>query len=248
MLKLMFLCLLFGVVVHSQVNFPRRVQRAHHITEHIPKISIEQYIQANLQLALDENETSFGFERREPTKDNPLRFRIFQTVNRRDGRGTIELPIYVEAMVNHTHLNNPRPSNTPDDVKELMGQMERKQNDHAGHLIAASLGGSSTDPKNYIPMAPRVNTFGGFWWKKEGELKRFLQRERRGKIVWQMIIIYWDDLRSYRSLGFCLRYTIYDNNKQKVNNDPQVFCFYNEDEVGKNANLTFGFTDFYQDV
>lgn len=199
----------------------------------------------------DAREFHYDRESRQPTRENPLHERIFQTVPRivnvfnAANPGNIDLPMYVAADIKYENLRER--GRITQDIYDHMDQMEKNANDHAGHLIAASLGGP-TVPENFIPMASRVNS-NGFWWQTENELRTFLSNNRSGKVSWEMIIVYLDDPKSvipksYRPIGFCLRYKLFYNNQQRIT-EPEVKCFRNEDEESRNQNYTFGFTDFY---
>lgn len=236
MFKLLFLCLSFGVVVYSH-NFIRRDG---------PERSMDDYINALRSLA-DVGAQNHHKHSRQPTNGNSIRETIYETVRRKDNRGNINLPRYVVAEITQHNLR-PRERITPQ-IYDHLELMDREVNDHAGHIIASSFGGPTIEG-NFVPMAPNVNSNHGLWYQFEGKIRDHVKTNyRQGKVSMEAIILYSDyyqqQLGSYRPIGFCLRYRLFDNHQQILNMEPEKQCFVNDNGLGRYQNTNFEFSDFY---
>ena len=65
-----------------------------------------------------------------------------------------------------------------DPPKNITGGMNILSGYHRGHLLAASLGGSNTDARNFVPMSPRTNTSNDGMVQFESPLRKALKSKK----------------------------------------------------------------------
>lgn len=167
-----------------------------------------------------------------------------------------EVPLYIEADIRREHLQRYRDRpNFGDDVKKQMRLMGKLATDDHGHLLAHSLGGSST-ALNIVPMARNVNRHlqysdgaqemgipRSFWRSNEDWIGRFLKNRdySNGRVTWRLALQYAGDTvinpggsGSFRPIRFTVQFTAYTD---KSDPDSEYYrtheiSFFNDNDDG----------------
>lgn len=131
-------------------------------------------------------------------------------------------PLFIRADIRYTHLRGGRarptiPTAIYNHLRENMGYQQQPENvdpvneyhqDVAGHLLPASLGGTSNGTYNFIPMTRMLHRGAGF----EQEVGRFLNRNRSGRADWQLAVFYnQNSISPYRPVGISINFRLYTN-------------------------------------
>ncbi|KAG5898100.1 hypothetical protein JTB14_027457 [Gonioctena quinquepunctata] len=163
-----------------------------------------------------------------------------------------KLPLYQIADIRKRHLPAPNSrKNFGSDVEQQMRLMGMLRTDDRGHLLAHSLGGSST-ALNIIPMTKNVNRncerlpgnreLGlptSYWRSNEDYIRRFLYRDYPGgRVTWRIALKYKDNVlnnpqraNDYRPLRFTMQFTCYtnENDPNSKHHESAAITYWNDD-------------------
>ncbi|KAG5879221.1 hypothetical protein JTB14_026719 [Gonioctena quinquepunctata] len=156
---------------------------------------------------------------------NPLRsvstFRVLADANHnRD----IELTAAMRAEIHYNHMPPVRDT-ISSEVHDHLRQMDRQNDDEAGHLLASSLGGSGAT-FNFAPQSPMLNRAANVptsvipqpgWYDVEEMLREYLIEMNSGYIRWNLAPQYSLLPNSRRPTAFLLSIRFYDDHDNLVN-------------------------------
>ncbi|KAG4066373.1 hypothetical protein HA402_000597 [Bradysia odoriphaga] len=140
-----------------------------------------------------------------------------QEYGQQEIKPNIFAPLYIRADIRYTHLRSGHsrptiPTTIYNHLHENMGYQQQPGNvehqDMTGHLLPASLGGTSNETYNFIPMTQMLHRGPGF----EHEVERFLNRNRSGRVDWHMAVFYnQNPISPYRPVGISINLRLYTN-------------------------------------
>lgn len=167
----------------------------------------------------------------------------YTEVRNSNGKGYVEVPLHSTALIRPHHVSNGRESiprhiqRHMEDMDAFRNQKFAEDNDDAGHLLAASLGGL-TLKGNFAPMDRRLNRHSNgrpsVWRTVEEKQRKFLTTNRNSSVYWQCGV-YYDDPHN-RPTGYGVKYTQYKGSKKLgefenyCSNDPDDDDDYDDDE------------------
>ncbi|CAH0551543.1 unnamed protein product [Brassicogethes aeneus] len=138
----------------------------------------------------------------------------------------IGLTASMRAEIHYTHMAVRRDPIITSNVREHLRQMDRENDDEAGHLLASSLGGPGVS-YNFVPQSSMVNravNVAGVvipqpgWYEVEAMLRDYLTEVNgSGHIQWTLVVLYSLLPNSRRPTDFLLSIRFYDNHHNLVN-------------------------------
>lgn len=162
------------------------------------------------------------------------------------------IPTFLTATIRRVHLpTTSHPNNYPADVERQMSIMGGLlDTDDRGHLLAHSLGGSSTC-LNMIPMARRLNRHFlpenkefkeelrldriplSLWRSNEAYIRLFLDRNPNGRVEWRLALQYQEDVyfggvENLRPTHVSTQFTAYRGDGTVYFSSDEV-CFVNDE-------------------
>lgn len=127
------------------------------------------------------------------------------------------LTMYVRARIERRHRGAQR-----DNIPSFIGRRMENMNaiagvDEQGHLLAASLGGPTTD-FNFVPQLNRVNRHlegeRSYWYQLETEMRNFLDNtiNINPYILWDVVVVYENLINgNRRPTGFGIEAVFFSN-------------------------------------
>lgn len=162
------------------------------------------------------------------------------------------LPTYIIADIRRGHIGRPRPR-IPDYIEDHLHNNMQFQTvedwpdnpDQMGHLLAHSLGGSTTETYNFVPMTRLLNTGMGsqdpqlrsLWRSFERRIRSFLNDEHRlGRVEWRIFVIYdrQHPITYNRPISFSMHFSEYNHHtdtQASFDSDDITFSNQNSDPI-----------------
>jgi len=164
----------------------------------------------------------------------------YSTINAPLGSGNIELTVRIRALIRFRHLQ-PRTS-MPNSLNTLIENLDARNGDERGHLIAATLGGNN-EPYNIVPQYRGTNRRYGstsHWYTVENEIRNFINRDNNNYVSIQIVVLYGNIITSRRPTGFYLQ-AIFYNGDGTINRDTGNCYFTNNPEGPSDHEPDLGF-------